>query len=128
VSIPKTVLELLGLPALGVPRVDDAPSLEDLIDSSVSNPPPPAVGTTITQIAWARLCRVLLVVLVGEGVAPGRCELAGGALSRTARMVVVDFFRPAGGRWAMVEVVCGVEHGVGYRLVGAPRWGCRLFG
>ena len=49
VSIPKTVLDLLGLPPLGVPRVDDAPSLADLVDSSVSNPPPPAVGTTITQ-------------------------------------------------------------------------------
>jgi hypothetical protein len=49
VSIPKTVLDLLGLPPLGVPRVDDAPSLADLIDTSVSNPPPPAFGTTITQ-------------------------------------------------------------------------------
>jgi hypothetical protein len=49
VSIPKTVLGLLGLPALGVARVDDAPSLADLVDSSVSNPPPPAFGTTITQ-------------------------------------------------------------------------------
>jgi hypothetical protein len=49
VSIPKTVLDLLGLPALGVARVDDAPSLADLIDSSVSNPRPPAFGTTITQ-------------------------------------------------------------------------------
>jgi hypothetical protein len=49
VSIPKTVLGLLGLPALGVARVDDAPSLADLIDSSVSNPPPPAFGKTITQ-------------------------------------------------------------------------------
>ena len=49
VSIPKTVLDLLGLPPLGVARVDDAPSLADLIDSSVSNPPPPAFGTTIAQ-------------------------------------------------------------------------------
>jgi hypothetical protein len=49
VSIPKTVLDLLGLPPLGVARVDDAPSLADLIDTSVSNPPPPAFGTTITQ-------------------------------------------------------------------------------
>jgi len=49
VSVPKTVLDLLGLPALGVPRVDDAPSLADLVDSSVSNPPPPPFGTTITQ-------------------------------------------------------------------------------
>jgi hypothetical protein len=49
VSIPKTVLDLLGLPPLGVPRVDDAPSLADLVDSSVSNPRPPVCGTTITQ-------------------------------------------------------------------------------
>jgi hypothetical protein len=43
------VLDLLGLPPLGVPRVDDAPSLADLVNSSVSNPPPPGFGTTITQ-------------------------------------------------------------------------------
>jgi hypothetical protein len=49
VSIGKTVLDLLGLPPLGVPRLDGAPSLADLIDISVSNPPPPAFGTAITQ-------------------------------------------------------------------------------
>src|SRR6202045_3007428 len=49
VSIGKTVLDLLGLPPLGVPRLDDAPSLADLVDTSASNPPPPAFGTTITQ-------------------------------------------------------------------------------
>ena len=31
--------------------LDDAPSLADLVDTSVSNPPPPAFGTTITQPA-----------------------------------------------------------------------------
>ena len=30
VSVPKTALQLLGLPALGVPRVDDDPGLADL--------------------------------------------------------------------------------------------------
>jgi hypothetical protein len=49
VSIGKTVLDLLGLPPLGVPRLDGAPSLADLVDTSASNPPPPAYGTTITQ-------------------------------------------------------------------------------
>jgi hypothetical protein len=49
VSIGKTVLDLLGLPPLGVPRLDDAPSLTDLINPSPSVPPPPPFGATITQ-------------------------------------------------------------------------------
>jgi hypothetical protein len=51
VSIGKTVLDLLGLPPLGVPRLDGAPSLADLVATSVSSAPPPAYGTTITQPA-----------------------------------------------------------------------------
>ncbi len=51
VSIGKTVLELLGLPPLGVPRLDDAVSLADLLRPSATTPPPPAFGTTITQPA-----------------------------------------------------------------------------
>jgi hypothetical protein len=47
VSIPKTAMQLLGLPPLGVQRVDDDRGLADLIDASVANPPPPAVGTTV---------------------------------------------------------------------------------
>jgi hypothetical protein len=48
-SLPRTAIDLLGLPALGVPRVDLAPSLADLIDSSApSTPPPPAFGTRLT--------------------------------------------------------------------------------
>ena len=38
VSIGKTVLDLLGLPPLGVPRLDDAPSLTDLINPQASSP------------------------------------------------------------------------------------------
>ena len=47
-SIPKTAIDLLGLPHLGVPRVDQAPSLVDLIDPRRSpSPPPPAHGATV---------------------------------------------------------------------------------
>ena len=48
-SIPKTAMELLGLPALGVPRVDTDPGLHDRYDPTVAVPPPPGFGTTITQ-------------------------------------------------------------------------------
>jgi hypothetical protein len=51
VSIGKTVLDLLGLPPLGVPRLDDASSLADLVDVSLRNPPPSAFGATISQPA-----------------------------------------------------------------------------
>lgn len=53
-SIPKTIIDLLGLPAMGVPRVDAAPSLAHLIDPSLSRPVPPAPGATITQPAPPR--------------------------------------------------------------------------
>jgi len=44
-SIGKTVLDLLGLPPLGVPRLDDAPTLADLVDTTAKpSPPPPAHG------------------------------------------------------------------------------------
>jgi hypothetical protein len=48
VSVPKTVLQLLGLPNLGVPRLDNDAGLADLVAGSVSNPPPPAFGSKIT--------------------------------------------------------------------------------
>lgn len=49
-SIPKTALDLLGLPPLGVPRVDDAPSLADLVNPSAPPAPtPPAFGSTVVQ-------------------------------------------------------------------------------
>jgi hypothetical protein len=41
------VLQLLGLPALRVPRVDHDPGLTDRIDPSLTMPPPPAFGETI---------------------------------------------------------------------------------
>ncbi|MFZ1997234.1 MAG: alkaline phosphatase family protein [Solirubrobacteraceae bacterium] len=48
-SVPKTAIDLLGLPALGVPRVDGAPSLADLIDlSRAPSPAPPAFGAPLT--------------------------------------------------------------------------------
>jgi hypothetical protein len=47
-SIPKTAVELLGLPALGVLRVDQAPSLADLVDPKrAPSPPPPAYGSPV---------------------------------------------------------------------------------
>ncbi|MEC3957025.1 alkaline phosphatase family protein [Nocardia sp. CDC153] len=53
-SITKTVLQLLGLPPLGVPRVDDDPGLADLVEQRPDArvplmPAPPAFGTTIVQ-------------------------------------------------------------------------------
>jgi phospholipase C len=48
VSIPKTAIELLGLPALGVPRVDQDAGLGDLVDpAQAPNPAPPAYGSTL---------------------------------------------------------------------------------
>jgi len=50
-SIPATIIELLGLPKMGVPRVDDAPSLAGHVDRRLSRPAPPAPGSSITQPA-----------------------------------------------------------------------------
>jgi hypothetical protein len=47
-GIPKTVMQLLGLPKLGVDRVDNDPGLADLIDPAVHNSAPPAFGSQIT--------------------------------------------------------------------------------
>jgi hypothetical protein len=48
ISIPKTAIELLGLPALGVPRVDSDPGLADLVDpAQPPSSPPPAYGSTV---------------------------------------------------------------------------------
>jgi Phosphoesterase family len=50
VSIGRTVLDLLGLPPLGVARLDGAISLADLVDPrAVAGPPPPVYGAAITQ-------------------------------------------------------------------------------
>src|SRR6185436_6834083 len=48
-SIPKTIIDLIGLPAMGVPRVDTAPSLAGHVDTALSRPLPPAPNSTITQ-------------------------------------------------------------------------------
>jgi len=49
VSLPKTAMQLLGLPALGVPRLDHDAGLADLVDpAKAPTAPPPAYGTTIT--------------------------------------------------------------------------------
>jgi hypothetical protein len=47
-SITKTAIDLLGLPALGVPRVDQAPTLVDLVDPGhAPRPAPPSYKTAI---------------------------------------------------------------------------------
>jgi hypothetical protein len=43
------VLDLLGLPPLGVPRLDEAPNRANLVADTPATPPPPAYGNTITQ-------------------------------------------------------------------------------
>ncbi len=48
-SIPRTVIDLLGLPAMGVPRVDSAPSLAGRVDPSLRRPAPPRYRRKITQ-------------------------------------------------------------------------------
>ena len=48
-SIPKTIIDLLGLGPIGVERVDNAPSLAHHVDAALSRPVPPAAGTTVVQ-------------------------------------------------------------------------------
>ena len=48
-SIPKTIIDLFGLPAFGVPRVDHAPSLAGRVDASHARPAPPSLGAVINQ-------------------------------------------------------------------------------
>jgi hypothetical protein len=50
-SIPKTIIDLFGLPAFGVPLVDSAPSLAGRVDKRLKRPPPPPFGSAITQPA-----------------------------------------------------------------------------
>jgi hypothetical protein len=50
-SIPRTIIDLFGLPPLGVPRVDTAPSLAGRVTSPTVRPVPPAPGSTIVQPA-----------------------------------------------------------------------------
>jgi hypothetical protein len=51
VSVGKTALDLLGLPPLGLARLDDAVSLADLVRPAATVPPPPAFGAAINQPA-----------------------------------------------------------------------------
>jgi len=48
-SIPKTVIDLLGLPPMGVARIDQAPSLAHRVGTSATRPLPPAFGAAIVQ-------------------------------------------------------------------------------
>jgi Phosphoesterase family len=50
-TIPKTITELLDLPAMGVPRVDTAPSLARYVDATLTRPEPPTPASPITQPA-----------------------------------------------------------------------------
>jgi len=50
-SVPRTVIDLLGLPAFGVPRVDSAASLARHVSPGLKRPAPPAFGGTIVQPA-----------------------------------------------------------------------------
>jgi hypothetical protein len=47
--IPKTIIDLFGLPAFGVPRVDTALSLAGRVVATNNRPIPPALGSAITQ-------------------------------------------------------------------------------
>ena len=48
-SIPRKIIDLLGLPPMGVPRVDTAPTLAGHVETTLTRPEPPAPGTVITQ-------------------------------------------------------------------------------
>ncbi|MFN8110382.1 MAG: alkaline phosphatase family protein [Thermoleophilia bacterium] len=50
-SIPRTIIDLLGLPEMGVPRVDSAPTLAGFVDATLSRPRPPAPGAQVRQPA-----------------------------------------------------------------------------
>ena len=50
-SIPKTIIDLFGLPAFGIARVDHAPSLALYVDANTTRPTPPAFGAKINQPA-----------------------------------------------------------------------------
>jgi Phosphoesterase family len=49
--IPKTVIDLFGLAAFGLPRVDTSASLATRIDATLTRPAPPPFGSTIVQPA-----------------------------------------------------------------------------
>ncbi len=47
--ILKTTIDLLGLKAFGIPRVDTSASLAGRVDATLARPPPPALGSAIVQ-------------------------------------------------------------------------------
>ena len=48
VSIPRTAMQLLGLPPIGVARLDSDAGLADRVDAGHVNPPPPPAGSAVT--------------------------------------------------------------------------------
>ncbi len=50
-SIPKTVIDLFGLPPMGITRVDQAPSLAHRVGAASTRPVPPSFGAPIVQPA-----------------------------------------------------------------------------
>lgn len=65
--IPKTVIDLFGLPAFGVPRVDTARSLGGRVDRTLNRPKPPPLGSAIAQPAPPRTVPVPVPPLPWEG-------------------------------------------------------------
>ena len=79
-SIPKTIIDLLGLKPIGIPRVDAAPSMIGRVHHMLSRPEPPAFGAAITQPlapvptpkpiappAWNGASQQLLTPLIANG-------------------------------------------------------------
>src|SRR5262249_36967515 len=48
VSVPKTAMQLLGLPKMGVPRLDNDPGLADRVGATVAMAAPPGFGARIS--------------------------------------------------------------------------------
>ena len=78
-TVVKTVIDVLGLPAFGVPRVDQAPSLASRVRPGLNRPKPPAYGAQVQQPApppnpgvnqthaWKGPINVMMSALVANG-------------------------------------------------------------
>jgi len=78
-TVVKTVIDLLGLPAFGVPRVDQAPSLAMRVKAGLNRPKPPAYGAQVLQPAppakpgvtqthaWNGPLNVMMPALIANG-------------------------------------------------------------